>query len=360
MKENSPLFLLTDFDARWKIAIEQMHQHFMFMFFPHLATRVNFNKPVRSLDKELQKIFADWDKKGWTAGDKLLEYELIDGSSHYVLIHIEAHGGDDEDFKKLQFTRFYRIIDRHPDKKLTQIVFYTGETVPPSPGKFVYEFEGTKNVHRFNVCIIKNQNRATLEKLSLTNPFALIILASLEHIATKNDADFRRRTKIRLIRLCLQSPFKEMIGHLLTFVEFTIALPAEERLIYMEELETLITQPMQGLKELYPFEVRNLEMLIWGKDIDERIDKAAEEKAIKIAEEKAIKIVEEILKESTLKLAREAEKKHILKMHELGIETDKIALILEVEQTYVLEIIEASQQQSIKPKRSTSKRKKTG
>ena len=270
-------------------------------------------------------------------------------------------------------------MDRHPDKKLTQIVFYTGETIPPLPNKYLYDFAGTKVVHQFNTCIIKDQSREMLEKQCQTNPFALVILASLEHIATKNDVEQRRRTKIRLIRLCLSSPFREIIGQLLIFVEFTIALPAEEERFYREELDQIIYQPMsEGLKARYPEEVKTLEMLIWGKDLDERIEKEivkrteeravklaeeravklAEEKAVKLAEEKAVKLAEERVVMLTEEISRSIEKKHILKMHELGMEPDKIAAILELETSYILQVIEVGKQQPVRPKRPVSPKKK--
>lgn len=313
----------------------------MHYFFPGLSSQINFSKNVRFLDKEYQKLFADWEKKGWTAGDKLLEYQLKGGGKHLVLVHAEAHGGDQAIFKEQQFIRFYRIRDKHPDKMLTQLVIYTGKTMPPEPGTYHYSFEGTINMHQFNTCTVKEQDRQALERRGKENPFALVMLAALEHIETLDDGERRRKTKIRLIRLCLESPFRKMIGDLLTFVQFTIALPEKEEDLYREEVETILKQPKMGMRDVQPEATKTLEIMLWGKTLEQR-DEEMKERLTKQIESKLSKQIESKL---TKQIELKKQTEFILKMYNSGMEPAKIASILKVKKATVLKAIEGVNQQ---------------
>ncbi|MEM1124406.1 MAG: hypothetical protein AAGJ18_28465 [Bacteroidota bacterium] len=62
MRENnermktSPKLPKPDFDARWKEAIEHLHDYFISFFFADLAPLINWKKEVKFLDKELQQL----------------------------------------------------------------------------------------------------------------------------------------------------------------------------------------------------------------------------------------------------------------------------------------------------------------
>ncbi|MEK7257974.1 MAG: hypothetical protein AAB316_24660 [Bacteroidota bacterium] len=313
---------IADFDARIKRAIEVMHEFFMRLFFPRLSLQLIFPEKAPSMDKELQKIFADWEKLGWTLCDKLFGYQTLDGDKHLVLIHIEAHGGDEAAFKKLQFMRFYRLLEKFPDAKITQLVLYIGDTVPPRPFEYRLEFEGTLTIHRFNIYLVKKQKRRILQQLSKVNPFALVILALLENLATKDDGERRRKTKLRLMRLCLESPFRDLIRELLIFVEFTIALPKDEEIIYREEIDLIMNtnQPVEPSVFTHP---------------DNPLMMAAQHLVFKG------KTYREFIEERENEREKERQRE-ILTMHQLGIEVEKIALIKKVEKKYVEQVIAES------------------
>lgn len=49
----------TDYDNPWKSFIELYFRDFLIFFFPAIEADIDWSKPVRFLDKELQKVVRD-------------------------------------------------------------------------------------------------------------------------------------------------------------------------------------------------------------------------------------------------------------------------------------------------------------
>ncbi len=307
----------SDFDANIKRIIEVMHEYFMRYFFPSLSERLDFPEKAPSRDKELQKISADGKKAGTTTGDKLFGYHTKDGKPQFVLIHVEAHGGDDAPFKQQQFKRYYRLRDLHLEAGITQLVIYIGETVPPQPTRHRESFEGTVNIHRFNAYFVRKQDREKLLEDAQTNPMALVILALLENLKTKNQAEHRRKTKLRLMRLCLESPFKNLTEQLLNFVDFTIALPKNDELIFQAEFNQILEIEMKPLIETHPESVM-------------------------------VKFYQRVIFDGKLykEVLDEKDKETIVKMYEGGISAPKIAHFIKRDLKFVKDVIQEIKKRS--------------
>lgn len=309
-----------DFDARWKIFLEQFAEQVILKFFPNLAAERDFKKPIIFLDKEFQKIFADWEKKGWTLGDKLMEVPIKSGRKKLVLIHFDIHRSHDTFFKELMWRRGYRIMDRHPNCDFTAIAIYIGNHVPPKPDQYIYEFEGTKFIYKFNICIVKNQNEKEL--LSSKNPLDIALLAMYYIIKSQKDYNLLSSYKIGLARLCFEKGYtRQEIQKLLIFVNYTIALPKKEEELFKNEMVSIMEKYNRPLKETRPIATRTMEIIFFGKTQEER-----DEERDKVRD-------------------KEFQKKHILRHHQLGMEVEKIALFLDVEEEVVLAVIAENENQ---------------
>ncbi len=265
MKKTTPQ---ANFDARWKEIILYLHQYFILKFFPGLYERIDFCKGVRSLDKELQKIFADWVKKGYRNADLLLEYHLLGGGIQLVLIHAEIQHIFDILLPKRMFVSFYRIFDKNPDTPVTAIALYTGENVPAVYNKYVYEFAGVKNEYTFNTFLVREQQEADL--LKSENPIDLAILAGLYALQTKDDVQQALIFKKKLARLCFEKGYeKEMIRHLITFVSYLIALPEPEDMEYQKTIFDMIQPKTIPMIEDRPDVARIVEFFLLGKSLED-------------------------------------------------------------------------------------------
>jgi len=99
------------FDSPWKEVLETFFPQFMAFFFPAAHAEIDWSKPWKSLDQELQRIVRDA-KLGRRLADKLIRVVLRDGRKLVILIHIEVQGDYDKNFEKRMFVYNYRFFDR--------------------------------------------------------------------------------------------------------------------------------------------------------------------------------------------------------------------------------------------------------
>jgi hypothetical protein len=74
----------TDYDTPWKTFIELYFRDFLTFFFPHIEADIDWSKPIRFLDKELQKVVRDAEIPKRYA-DKLVEVHRLSGEKAIVL-----------------------------------------------------------------------------------------------------------------------------------------------------------------------------------------------------------------------------------------------------------------------------------
>ncbi len=262
-------FSRPNYDARWKDLVKAQHRHFMQKFYPALYPQIDFEKGVRFLDKELQKLLADWDKKGYRQGDLLLEYFLKTGKKQLVLVHIEIQHGFDSQLPRRMFITYYRIRDRFPEVPLTAFALYTGPKTPVPLDTYEEVFEGSTLSYRFNTFVVKAQREEAL--LRSANPIDLAILAGLYVLKIKDDAQRALHYKLKLARLCLEKGYdKQAIRDLIIFVSFLIALPEPQQIEYEKNiLQILDMEPIPLIQE-DPANARIVEYLLLGKTLEER------------------------------------------------------------------------------------------
>ncbi len=103
--------LLMKQDSAWKVAVEDLFEYFLSLFFPHIHKDIDFSKGYEFLEQELKEIIKH-SKTGSRHTDKLVKVYLIDGSEQWLLIHIEIQGYKQKDFPERMYVYNYRIFDR--------------------------------------------------------------------------------------------------------------------------------------------------------------------------------------------------------------------------------------------------------
>ena len=312
---SEPKQYFPDYDARWKILIDDFAEATIQKFYPNIAADRDFSKPIKFVEKEFQKLSPDWVKKGWTIGDKLMEVFVKNGKKKIVLLHFDVHKSHDTGFKELMWRRAYRIMDKYMDSEFTATAIYLSKTVPPESDRFIYNFEGTEINYIFNAFEIRNQKEAEL--LVSDNPLDIAILAMFYIIKAGQNFDLLRQYKTKVARLCLERGYsKREITKLLIFVEYSIALPREEEIIFKKEIKEIMKEKEIPMKEQDPIGTATLEEIFFGATLEERDE--------------------------------ERNKKQIIRHHQFGIAPDKISLLLELNAEFVEKTIFEFEQQKDK------------
>ncbi|HFA49461.1 MAG TPA: hypothetical protein ENJ95_10650 [Bacteroidetes bacterium] len=314
----NPQLPVPDYDARWKDLIKGLHRYFVAKFFPNLYPQIDFTKKVRFLDKEMQKLFADWDKKGPVRGDILMELQLKKGGKQFILIHVEAQHGYDQTLPERMFVTFYRLRDKYPNVPLTAIALYTGDKVPSSPGVYEYKFEGTELVYQFPAFTVKDQDEAEL--LASDNPIDLAILAGLYVLKVKNNLRKAVLYKRKLAELCFERGYNQQASiDLINFVSFLIALPDKEQEKYEEEVINIFKMKSIPLIQQDPANSRIAIYMVLGEfleDRDKRRDREKNKKTVLKAFQKLKMNEKEIADFFEIELK---EVKAIIKKHKEGM-----------------------------------------
>lgn len=205
-------------DQIWKRIIGKFFNKFTEFFLPELHNVIDFTKKPKFLDNQLLKITQKSEGKN-RESDKLVEIKLKDGSNRWILVHIEIQDAKKDDFTFRMYQYQYRIFDKF-NKKIIALAIYTDSNSKFKPNEYQDEFFGTEIIYRFNIYKILEQkyNKEELKKNS--NPFALVVLASLYYLESKKDENKRYDFKIQLTKLLLEKKYKKRdINELFDFID---------------------------------------------------------------------------------------------------------------------------------------------
>ena len=106
-------------DTLWKGIIEDLFDDFLYYFFPNWAKKtVDFSKPFEFLDKELDEIYPKSKDNQKRYADKLVKVFSKQGTTQWLLIHIEVQGYEDISFTERMFIYFTCIRERYKQNLL--------------------------------------------------------------------------------------------------------------------------------------------------------------------------------------------------------------------------------------------------
>ena len=222
-------------DSVWKEAIETYFPEFMEFFFPEIAKDIDFEKGCEFLDKELEKITRDAEI-GKRLADVLVKVFLKDGSEKWLLIHIEVQGYYEKEFGRRMFIYNYRIFDRY-GVDVISLAILADSVESFRVDKYERRYWGFELKFRFPIVKVLDYKNRWKELEGSRNPFAVIVMAHLKEMETKEDIDNRLFWKITLVKRLYEKGYsKRDILLLYKFIDCLINLPEELGRKFHEEI----------------------------------------------------------------------------------------------------------------------------
>ena len=341
---------IIDYDGRWKTIIEELFDDFMAFFMPKLFEQIDFSKEIAFLDKELQKIIPQAERKGKRLSDCLVKVFLKSGEEKWILVHIEIQSSYNANFSARMFKYFYRIFDKY-ERKIAAIAIFTDEKHPKNCNVYNDEFFGTHIIYKYNTYKISEQSIASLEQQK--NPFALAVLANKYVLASKKKKHQRLQFKFKLLELMRKCNFPDKkISAVFKFIKYLMLLPKDLELQFENNLletyknhinmrDVVFEPELLALLERCIVECHGdtLENLLAKEREKEREKTKLEREKTKLEREKA-KQEREKAKQEREKAKQEREKT-IMNLHKtLNLNALQIAKLIEIEPAIVTAIIE--------------------
>ena len=166
-------------DILWKVIMEELFPDLLRFIYPDADEVYNIERGFEFLDKELAELNPQPDEeKDSRFADKLVKVYHRDGVEEWVLVHVEIQGDtqDRDIFAERMYTYFYRIRDRYRGKLVSALAIFTGQDGKRMPGKYSYEYRGTKLTYEYPTVSILDYSDEELDKSS--NPFAQVVVAA--------------------------------------------------------------------------------------------------------------------------------------------------------------------------------------
>ena len=166
-------------DILWKVIMEEVFPDLLRFIYPDADDVYNMERGFEFLDKELAELNPQPDEeKDSRFADKLVKVYHRNGLEEWVLLHVEVQGDtqDRDAFAERMYTYFYRIRDRYPGRLVSALAIFTGENGNRMPGKYSYEYRGTKLTYEYPTVSILDYSDEELDKSS--NPFAQVVVAA--------------------------------------------------------------------------------------------------------------------------------------------------------------------------------------
>jgi hypothetical protein len=213
-----------DYDSPWKTFIELYFHDFLSFFFPQIAADIDWSKPIRFLDKELQKVVRDAEMPKRYA-DKLVEVHRLSGEKAIVICHIEVQNEGEAEFGARMYSYNYRLRDRY-NCPVVSLAILTDDRPTWRPSSYQDELWGCSTDFRFPVIKLLDYeaNWAALE--ASRNPFAVVTMAQLKTKQTRNQPQERKAWRYRLTTMLYDQGYGEQdILELHAFLDWLMKLP---------------------------------------------------------------------------------------------------------------------------------------
>ena len=234
------------YDSPWKEAIEHYFPEFMAFYFPDAHAAIDWAKKYSFLDKELRAIVPEAEVSNRVV-DKLVQVELLQGTEHWLYIHLEVQSTRQSDFAKRMFVYNYRIFDKY-DKPVASFAILADRHRHWRPNSYGFAFAGSKHTLEFSIVKLIDYEPKIDELLMLDNAFGLITAAHLLTQQTRKKNEERYNAKLLLIRLLYERQWeRKRIVELLRVIDWFLALPKELR----QKLKTEIYRMEEHQKMKY-------------------------------------------------------------------------------------------------------------
>jgi hypothetical protein len=227
---------VADYDSPWKEALDRYFELFLLFFFPQAHADIDWPRGYEALDKELQKIVPAAEQ-GRRYVDKLVKVWLKSGAESWILIHVEVQTWREGDFGRRMYVYNYRIFDRY-DRAVVTLVILGDDDPDWRPDSYEHGRWGCTAGIRFRPVKLLDYvpHEAALE--ADANPFALLVLAHLKTLQTRQDPAERQAWKVRLVKgLYERGQTAEDVRQLFRFIDWMMDLPPVLNQLFWQEIE---------------------------------------------------------------------------------------------------------------------------
>lgn len=229
---------MSDFDNPWKEALEEFFEPFLAFVFNDVHAAIDWNRSFEWLDKELMQIVPDAEQ-GKRFVDKLVKVWLRDGTENWILIHIEVQSQIDESFAERMYVYNYRVFDRY-NRRVASLAILGDDQPGWRPDRFGYELLGCKVELRFRTVKLLDYAGRIAELERDENPFALLVLAHLKTLETRNAVADRLQYKTRIVRVLLEHGWaSDRVMRVFRIVDWLMDLPDEQSRIFWKDVTQL-------------------------------------------------------------------------------------------------------------------------
>jgi len=226
-----------DYDGAWKAALGVYLQEFLALCFPAIHAAIDWTRPYRFLETELQRAASD-DQQGRRTADKLVEVWGHDGVAAWVLIHIEIQSQDVGDFARRMFQYHYRLRDRF-DRPVVSVAVLGDERPRWRPAAYESALWGCEIQFRFPIVKLLDYQERLAELEGSRNPVAALVLAHLAAQRTRADPTQRLQAKLAITRRLYDLGYSaEQVRLAFGFVDWLLRLPDALRGQFVQELRT--------------------------------------------------------------------------------------------------------------------------
>jgi predicted transposase YdaD len=223
-------------DTLWKSILEDVFEDFLRFFYPNADDIFDLEKGFDFLDKELEELFPQTQRKDVRYVDKLVRVWLKNGREEWILIHVEVQGNGDKTFAKRMFIYRYRIQDKY-DRPIVAWAILTDKNKKFHPTEYRESLLGTEVIYRFNSYKVINQDEKSLNESQ--NPFAIVLLTVL--LALKKDKVKEVELidlKLDLVKKLYQKAIpKKKIQALMNFLKHYVSFNEENTVIFEQKLD---------------------------------------------------------------------------------------------------------------------------
>ncbi len=216
--------LSADYDGPWKQALIDYFPACMEFFYPEAYADIDWDRGYEILNTELQKIVPEA-KVGRRLADILVKVWRQNGSPINVLVHVEVQSEYEVDFPK-RIHIYNSLIELRYDAPVASLVILGDDRPSWRPQEFVSTIWKNSTSRSYPIVkLLDYQNQWSVLENS-TNPFAVMVMAHLKTMATRQDAQKRLEWKTRVTKGLLSVGYSEReIRNLLRLVYWMMRLP---------------------------------------------------------------------------------------------------------------------------------------
>ncbi|MBT3378906.1 MAG: hypothetical protein HN742_18400 [Lentisphaerae bacterium] len=225
-----------DADGGWKDVIEDFTEEFFEFYFPKVHAAIDFTVSPRFLDTQLRELVVDAEAAGREA-DRLIEARLKDGTTEWLLVHVEVQGYPDPGFAERMFIYNYRIFDKY-HRDVVSLAVLTDNDPSFRPSEYRREKLGCCQTFSFPIVKLIDYSTETLEDSD--SVFALITRVQLAYLEARRDDRRRFDRKVALTHELVHSGYDhEKVLRVFRFLDFVMRLPKPLAIQYRQKLESM-------------------------------------------------------------------------------------------------------------------------